>query len=114
LAIYFNNISDTFDGIFNGSDIKMKALKPSHREKKRYVLIKGSDANKKNIEDVILEFIGVLGFADACPKFIKVSRDKVVLCVNRGALEKVRASFLMSDKDLRIERVSGGVGKLRD
>ena len=40
----------------------MKSLKPSHREKKRYLLIKGKDANKKNIEEVILEFIGVLGW----------------------------------------------------
>lgn len=91
----------------------MKPLKPSHREKKRYLLIKGKHANKKNIEEIILEFIGVLGYADACPKFIKVSKSGVVLMINRKSLDKVRTSFLMSDKDIKIEKVSGGVGKVK-
>tara|TARA_Y100000310_G_C19988936_1_gene493221 strand:+ start:366 stop:494 length:129 start_codon:yes stop_codon:yes gene_type:complete len=38
----------------------MKPLKPSHRERKRYLLIKGIDASLKKIEEVILEFVGVL------------------------------------------------------
>ena len=50
----------------------MKPLKPSHRERKRYLLIKGKDVSKKNIEGAILEFIGVLGFAEASPQFVKV------------------------------------------
>ena len=90
----------------------MKNLKPSHREKKRYLLIKGKDANKKIIEEVILEFIGVLGFAEACPQVIKPVEGGIVVAVNREAVDKIRASFLMSKKDLKIERVSGGVGKL--
>jgi len=91
----------------------MKALKPSHREKKRYLLIKGKNANKKNIEEAILEFVGVLGYAAACPQFISSSRGKAVLCINRGMLEKIRTSFLMSGKDIQIIRVSGSVGKLK-
>ena len=76
----------------------MKPLKPAHREKKRYLLIKGKDANKKNIEEAILEFVGVLGYTEACPKFIKVSLRNVVLCINRRSLDKIRMSFLMSEK----------------
>ena len=49
----------------------MKPLKPTMREKKRYLLIKGNDANWTVIEKVILEFIGVLGFAESCPVIIK-------------------------------------------
>tara|TARA_Y100000310_G_scaffold270936_1_gene285021 strand:- start:1619 stop:1894 length:276 start_codon:yes stop_codon:yes gene_type:complete len=91
----------------------MKALKPSHREKKRYLLIKGKDVSKKTIENVILEFIGVLGYAESSPQIIKSSKASVILAINRKSLEKVRASFVMSKKDLQITKVSGAVGKLK-
>jgi len=91
----------------------MKALKPSHRENKRYLLIRGKDANKKNIEEVILEFIGVLGFAEVSPQVIKFNSGEVILAINRKMLDKVRTSFLISDKDLKIDKVSGSVGKLK-
>lgn len=90
----------------------MKPLKPSHRERKRYLLIKGKDTSKKNIEDAILEFIGVLGFAEASPSFIKIDKEKVVLAINRKSLDKVRTSFLLSGKDIKIIKVSGSVGKV--
>jgi len=91
----------------------MKPLKPSHKEKKRYLLIKGKDANKKIIEEVILEFVGVLGFAEASPQVVNSTRGQIVFAVNRRSLDKVRASFVMSDKDLEIVRVSGTLKKLR-
>jgi len=91
----------------------MKPLKPSHREKKRYLLVKGKDANKKIIEEVILDFIGGLGFAEASPKIIKQTKERVILAINRNCLDKVRTSFLMSKKDLDIVKVSGSVGKLK-
>ena len=91
----------------------MKPLKPSHREKKRYLLIKGRQADKKNIEEVILEFIGVLGYAEASPQIIKSSQEKVILAVNRKSLDKVRTSFFMSGKDLKIVKVSGSLKKLK-
>ena len=90
----------------------MKKLIPSHRENKRYLLIKGKNL-KSNIEKSILEFIGVLGYAAACPQFIKSTSKSVVLCINRNLLEKVRTSFLMSGKDMKIEKVSGSVGKVK-
>ncbi len=91
----------------------MKPLKPSHREKKRYLLIKGKDANKKAIEEVILEFIGVLGYAQASPQVIKSSKNQVVLAINRKSLDKVRVSFVMSGKNLEIVKVSGSISKLK-
>lgn len=90
----------------------MKPLKPSHREKKRYLLIKGKDADKKTIEEVILEFIGVLGYAEVCPQFIKIFDKGIILAVNRNSVDKIRASFLMSNKDLKIIKVSGSLKKL--
>jgi len=91
----------------------MKALKPSHREKKRYLLVKGKDANKKNIEETILEFIGVLGFAEASPQVVKQNKAGLILTINRNSLDKVRASFVMSKKDLQIVKVSGAIGNLK-
>ena len=87
----------------------MKPLKPSHRENKRYLLLTGRDANKKTVEQVILEFIGVLGYAKASPVFVKEN----ILAVNRKALNNIRASFLASDKDISIAKVSGGIGKVK-
>jgi len=91
----------------------MKLLKPSHREKKRYLLIKGKDANKKAIEEAVLEFIGVLGFAEASPQIIKEDKGNVLLSINRKALDKIRASFVMSNKDLQIIKVSGAIKNLK-
>ena len=91
----------------------MKPLKPSHREKKRYLLIKGNDADKKIIEEVVLEFIGVLGWAEASPQIIKEDKNRVIISINRKALDKIRTSFVMSNKDLQIVKVSGSVKHLR-
>lgn len=90
----------------------MKALKPSHREKKRYLLLKGKDADKKNIEEAILKFIGIIGYSEACPIIIKQSSERVIISINRKSLEKIRASFCMSNKDIKIEKVSGMINKL--
>ena len=90
----------------------MKSLKPSHRENKRYLLIQGKDVNKKNIEEIILEFIGVLGFASVSPNFIKMEKEKIILAINRESLDKIRTSFLLSGKDIRIVRVSGSIKKV--
>lgn len=91
----------------------MKSLKPSHRENKRYILIKGEDASKENIDNAILEFIGVLGYAEASPQVVKHSVNSVVLAMNTKSLNKIRASFMMSNKDLSIVKVSGTLKKLR-
>ncbi len=90
----------------------MKLLKPSHREKKRYLLIKGKNANKENIDNAILEFIGILGYAEASPQVVKQSKNQIVLAVNTKSLNKIRASFMMSNKDLNIVKVSGTIKKL--
>lgn len=91
----------------------MKNLKPSHREDKRYLLIKGKDADRKNIEETILEFIGVLGFAGSMPQFLKTKENDLILAVNRNSVDKIRTSFLMSKKDLQIIKVSGTIKKIK-
>ena len=70
----------------------MKSLKPSMREKKRYLLVKGNNL-RVNIEKAILEFIGVLGMSKVCLSFIKSEKDSAIISVNREMVEHVRASL---------------------
>ncbi|PJE81825.1 hypothetical protein COU58_00670 [Candidatus Pacearchaeota archaeon CG10_big_fil_rev_8_21_14_0_10_32_42] len=80
----------------------MKALIPSHREKKRYLLLKGKDL-KKNVFNSIKEFIGVLGLSEASPVWIKEN----VLSIERKSLDKVKASFAISKEKIEVLKVSG-------
>ncbi|MEK6914846.1 MAG: hypothetical protein AABW83_04300 [Nanoarchaeota archaeon] len=91
----------------------MKSLKPSHRDKIRYLLVKGKDANKDNIEKTILEFLGILGYANAGVNFIKKNKDSLIVTVNRKSLDKIRTSFLLSEKDINIAIVSGSIKNLK-
>ena len=91
----------------------MKALYPSHREKKRYLLISGKDIDEKSIDEAILNFIGILGYAEASCQVVKKVRGKFILIVNNKALDKVKAALLLSGKDIRVEKVSGSIGNLK-
>tara|TARA_Y100000310_G_C20626788_1_gene786380 strand:+ start:871 stop:1146 length:276 start_codon:yes stop_codon:yes gene_type:complete len=91
----------------------MKPLKPSHREKKRYLLVKGKDANKKSIENCILEFIGTLGFAESSPQVVKANKGSLILSINRKSLDKIRTSFMLCKKDIQIVKVSGAIKNLK-
>ena len=89
----------------------MKALKPSMREKKRYLLTKG---NIKDIERAILEGVGVIGMSKTGLGWIKSSKESAIISVNREAVDSVRACFALWPEKIWVERVSGtlkGLGK---
>lgn len=91
----------------------MKPLKPSAREKKRYLLIKGKNL-KTNIQKAIHDFIGVLGMSKVSLSFIKSGKDFVVISINRQMLDSVRASLCVWPEKMSVEKVSGtlkGLGK---
>ena len=54
----------------------MKPLIPSHKENKRYLLIRGNDL-KKNIEKAIIEFSGGQGLSKAGLSFIETN----IICI---------------------------------
>ena len=85
----------------------MKPLKPSMREKKRYLMLKGS-FTKKEVEDAIMRYIGVLGYSKASPMWI----SKNILAVNRSEVDKVRGSFILT-KNISVGKVSGTLKSLR-
>ena len=82
----------------------MFKLKSSARDNKRYILVMGL---RSSIEKAILEFIGVLGWADATPIFVKERANEVIFAVNREALTKVRAALALAKDNLKVIRVSG-------
>ncbi len=89
----------------------MKSLKPSMRENKRYLLVRGKI---EDVEKAILDFIGVLGMSKAGLAWIKRGKDSAVISINRGAVNEVRASFVAWPEEIMVVRVSGtikGLGK---
>ena len=84
--------------------MKLK-LKPSARIKKRYLLIKADSKDK--IEKIILDYIGILGWAKASPMFIKNKSNKVILSINRKELDNIKAALELSNSNIKILKVSG-------
>ena len=90
----------------------MKSLKPSMRENKRYLLVKGKNL-KKNIEEAILDFIGVLGMSKTGLGWIKLKSDSAIISVNREMVDSVRASLCVWPEKIEVEKVSGTLKSLR-
>jgi len=90
----------------------MKSLKPSMRENKRYLLIRGKNL-KANVEKAILEFVGILGMSKAGLGWIKTEKDFAVISVNREAVDSVRASICVFSEEMNVEKVSGTLKGLR-
>ena len=91
----------------------MKSLKPSMKENKRYLLVRGKNL-KQNIEKAILDFIGILGYSETGLSFVKSSKDSAIICINRESLNKVRACLVIFPEKISVEKVSGtlkGLGK---
>ena len=91
----------------------MKPLKPSMREKKRYLLVKGKI---KDIERAVFEGMGVLGISKTGLNWIKSDKKITVISVNRGAVDSVRACFAIWPEELIVQKVSGtlrGLGKAK-
>jgi len=90
----------------------MKPLKPSMRENKRYLLVRGKNL-KENVEKAILEFIGVLGMSKVGLAFIKSDKNSSVISVNREMVDSVRASLCIWPDKMSVEKVSGTLRSLR-
>ncbi|MCK5608820.1 hypothetical protein KAR91_43505 [Candidatus Pacearchaeota archaeon] len=84
----------------------MKALRPSLREKKRYLHVKGKNL-KKNIPASILGLLGALGYSSIGLNFIKGDKSFSIISINREALDKVRASFCVNKDKIEVVKVSG-------
>jgi RNase P/RNase MRP subunit POP5 len=91
---------------------KLKSLKPSMKENKRYLLVKGKNL-KENIEKAILEFSGVLGMSKTGLGWIKNDKDSAIISINREAVDLVRASLCVFKEKITVEKISGTLKGLR-
>jgi RNase P/RNase MRP subunit POP5 len=83
--------------------MKLK-IKPSAKIKRHYLLLDAK--SKKEVESVILDYIGILGWAKASPRWI-LKGNKLILAVERKAVTNVRAAFELSQKNIKVLKVSG-------
>lgn len=90
----------------------MKPLRPSMRENKRYLLLRGKDF--PDSESVILEFIGTLGMSKAGLNWIERRNDYAIVSINREMMDEVRAGFSASKKDIQVAKVSGTLKGLKN
>lgn len=91
----------------------MKSLKPSAKENKRYLLIKGKNLGA-NVEKALFDFLGVLGVSKLGMKWIKKDVSSGILAVNREGVDSVRASLCVWPEKISVEKVSGtlrGLGR---
>lgn len=93
----------------------MKALIPSHKENKRYLLVSGKNL-EENIEKAILDFAGVLGMSKCGLDFVKDDsrKNSAIISINRKAVDLARASFVVFPEKIEVLRVSGtlkGLGR---
>jgi len=86
----------------------MKPLRPSMKENKRYLLLKGNNL-KSSVEKSILEFIGVLGMSKCGLNWIKSN----IISINREMVDNVRASFAVSPSAIEVLKVSGTLKGLK-
>jgi len=84
----------------------MKPLRPSLREKKRYLYVQGKNL-RKNIPSSILDFLGVLGMSEVGLNFIKGGKGYSIISINRESLDKVRASLCVYLEKMEVVKVSG-------
>ena len=84
-------------------------LKPSMKEKKRYLLLETS-ATRADKEQAMLDYIGILGYAKAAPAFVRNN----ILAVNREDVDKVRAALTLAKKLIKVKKVSGTLRGLRE
>lgn len=84
--------------------------KPSERIHRRYILL--DSKNKKEVEEIILEYLGLIGWARASPIFLN-ENGKVILAVERKSLIDIRAAIELSEKNIKIIRVSGTIASLK-
>lgn len=91
----------------------LKSLKPSMREKKRYLLVRGSGKLRENIYNSVKDFLGTAGMAKVSLNFIRVDTDGAIVSVNRESLDQVRAAICIWPEKMGVLRVSGTIKGLK-
>jgi len=83
-----------------------KYLRPTLREKKRYILFT-TKANKDKVKEVLFSFLGTYGYGKAGIIFVK---DNVIRVSTKWKDQVITALGLI--KDLKIIKISGILNKV--
>ena len=90
------------------------------KENKRYLLIfsrLGKDETTREIKESIISFTGRFGYEKANLKIIeakeKEEKTQMIIAINIGELDNVRAALCLSKKQLIVKKISGTLKKLR-
>lgn len=95
---------------------KLKLL-PNLRENKRYLalVVKKTKNVKRHIEDSILKFLGLLGYAKSNPMIIETGKkgrfNYAILSVNRNYIYDIKSALIL--KGIKCIGVSGTIKGLR-
>ncbi len=71
------------------------------------------EGEKEEVEKAILDYVGILGWARAGVVFVKTKNNKLVLGVDRKEIEDIRAALELSNKSIKVLRVSGTIKGLQ-
>ena len=82
---------------------KIKSLKPSMQEKKRYLMYeiisdKPVTNPKKDIYNTLLKYLGVFGYAKAGIMFVTYKNNKGILKVGHKHVNELKAALMMTKK----------------
>ncbi len=86
-------------------------IQSSARINRQYIIFNTS--SKKEIEKILLDYLGILGLSKVSPVFIKSKEDKVILAVNREEVNNVRAAIELANSNIKILNVSGTLKSLK-
>ncbi len=81
----------------------MLKISSTLRLNRRYLLV---HASERQVREAIIDYIGLLGWANASPVFIEHSQGLVV-AVNRETVVNIRAAFALAAHDISVLAVSG-------
>ena len=89
-------------------NMKLKE-KSSARVKRVYLLLEAR--SRGDVEKSVLDYIGVLGWAKASPLFVEGGKKegRMILSIDRGEINNVRAAFEISPMKIKILKVSGTI-----
>ena len=85
-----------------------KKLKSSLRENKRYLLLE----TESDVEKVILDFIGILGYAKVSPKSIRKGKARNI-GATREVVDNVGPAFALAPQPIKVKKISGTIKGLR-
>ena len=88
---------------------KQLKLKPANRDKRRYILI--NEKSNSKIEQAILEYIGILGYAkSAYMKITPSPLNKTIGSCLREELNNIHAALTLAG--IKVEKVSNTIKSL--